>query len=41
MRADAESLQLPASGFHGGLWDDRPDVEYTFYGPGTLALLTP
>ncbi len=25
-------------GFRGGLWDDRTDVEYTFYGLGTLAL---
>lgn len=25
-------------GFRGGLWDDRADVEYTFYGLGTLAL---
>ena len=26
-------------GFRAGAWDDRPDVEYTFYGFGTLALL--
>lgn len=25
-------------GFRGGLWDERADVEYTFYGLGTLAL---
>ncbi len=25
-------------GFRGGLWDERTDVEYTFYGLGTLAL---
>lgn len=36
-----EALQLPAGGFRGGLWDERSDVEYTFYGQGALALLTP
>jgi geranylgeranyl transferase type-2 subunit beta len=30
--------ERPAGGFHGGLWDDNWDVEYTFYGLGTLAL---
>jgi geranylgeranyl transferase type-2 subunit beta len=25
-------------GFRGGLWDDTADVEYTFYGLGTLAV---
>jgi geranylgeranyl transferase type-2 subunit beta len=34
-----EGLELPAGGFRGGLWDDRADVEYTFYGLGALALL--
>jgi geranylgeranyl transferase type-2 subunit beta len=33
------SLELPSGGFRGGLWDDRADVEYTFYGLGALALL--
>jgi geranylgeranyl transferase type-2 subunit beta len=28
----------PGGGFRGGLWDERTDVEYTFYGLGTLAL---
>lgn len=28
----------PGGGFRGGLWDERADVEYTFYGLGTLAL---
>jgi geranylgeranyl transferase type-2 subunit beta len=37
----ARSLERPAGGFHGGLWDDGCDVEYTFYGLGILALLTP
>jgi geranylgeranyl transferase type-2 subunit beta len=35
------ALELPQGGFRGGLWDDRTDVEYTFYGLGSLALLTP
>ena len=34
-----ESLEVAQGGFRGGAWDDRPDVEYTFYGLGTLALL--
>lgn len=37
----AQSLELPEGGFRGGLWDDGTDVEYTVYGLGTLALLTP
>jgi geranylgeranyl transferase type-2 subunit beta len=36
----ARSLDLPAGGFRGGLWDNSTDVEYTFYGLGVLALLT-
>ena len=36
----AEILEQPAGGFRGGAWDDAADVEYTFYGLGTLALLT-
>ena len=39
-RRYAESLDQPTGGFHGGLWDDRTDVEYTFYGLGVLALLS-
>jgi geranylgeranyl transferase type-2 subunit beta len=35
----AQSLEQPEGGFRGGLWDDRTDVEYTFYGLGVLALL--
>jgi geranylgeranyl transferase type-2 subunit beta len=34
----AESLQEPDGGFKGGAWDEATDVEYTFYGLGTLAL---
>jgi geranylgeranyl transferase type-2 subunit beta len=37
----AQSLELPGGGFRGGLWDDGTDVEYTFYGLGVVALLTP
>jgi geranylgeranyl transferase type-2 subunit beta len=39
VRGYAESLARPDGGFHGGLWDDGHDVEYTFYGLGVLALL--
>ena len=45
-RADAaglldygRSLELPAGGFRGGLWDGRTDAEYTFYGLALCALL--
>jgi geranylgeranyl transferase type-2 subunit beta len=37
----AGSLEQPDGGFHGGLWDEQADVEYTFYGLGVLSLLTP
>jgi len=33
------ALAMPGGGFRGGVWDDRADVEYTFYGLGSLALL--
>jgi geranylgeranyl transferase type-2 subunit beta len=39
-RRYAQSLALADGGFHGGLWDDNTDVEYTFYGLGVLALLS-
>ncbi len=38
IRDYAESCELPTGGFHGGLWDEGHDVEYTFYGLGTLSL---
>ncbi len=38
-RRYAEGLETPGGGFRGGAWDDSADVEYTFYGLGTLALL--
>lgn len=38
-RRFVESLMTPSGGFRAGVWDDQPDVEYTFYGLGALALL--
>ncbi len=38
-RRFAENLEIPQGGFRAGVWDDSPDVEYTFYGLGTLAML--
>jgi geranylgeranyl transferase type-2 subunit beta len=38
LRKYAEECAQPAGGFRGGLWDEGADVEYTFYGLGTLAL---
>jgi geranylgeranyl transferase type-2 subunit beta len=38
IREYAESVERPGGGFHGGLWDEGDDVEYTFYGLGVLAL---
>jgi geranylgeranyl transferase type-2 subunit beta len=35
----ARSLERAEGGFHGGLWDEGDDVEYTFYGLGLLGLL--
>ncbi len=35
-----ESLKVPEGGYRGADWDDRCDVEYTFYGLGLKALLT-
>ncbi len=40
VRRYAESLERPEGGFHGGLWDEGYDVEYTFYGLGVLALFS-
>ena len=34
----AEQLELPGGGCRAAGWDDTPDVEYTFYGLGCLAL---
>src|SRR5262245_43681329 len=41
VREYAQSLEQPEGGFRGGIWDERADVEYTFYGLGVLALLGP
>lgn len=38
--AYAQSLADASGGFRGGIWDERSDVEYTFYGLGTLGLLS-
>ena len=38
VRDYALSCERPGGGFRGGLWDEQADVEYTFYGLGTLAL---
>ncbi len=38
-RRYVHSLALPGGGFRGAAWDTEADVEYTFYGLGTLALL--
>jgi geranylgeranyl transferase type-2 subunit beta len=38
-RRFVESLAMPSGGFRAGAWDDQTDVEYTFYGLGSLALL--
>jgi geranylgeranyl transferase type-2 subunit beta len=35
----AQSLELEQGGFHGAIWDEADDVEYSFYGLGCLALL--
>ena len=35
----ARTLEDAGGGFRGGLWDERSDVEYTFYGLGVCALL--
>ncbi|HYV35281.1 MAG TPA: prenyltransferase/squalene oxidase repeat-containing protein, partial [Gemmataceae bacterium] len=39
-REYVEGLDQPDGGFHGGLWDEGSDVEYTFYGIGCFALLS-
>jgi geranylgeranyl transferase type-2 subunit beta len=36
-----KSLERPEGGFLGGVWDEGTDVEYTFYGLGSLAVLCP
>ncbi|HYT91513.1 MAG TPA: prenyltransferase/squalene oxidase repeat-containing protein [Gemmataceae bacterium] len=36
----AHSLEGEKGGFRAGIWDERCDVEYSFYGLGVLALLS-
>ena len=40
VRAFAESSERLDGGFHGGIWDEGCDVEYTFYGLGVLGLFS-
>jgi geranylgeranyl transferase type-2 subunit beta len=40
IRRFAEALARPDGGFRAGLWDEGADAEYTFYGLGTLALIS-
>ena len=35
----ASHMEFPEGGFRGGVWDQEPDAEYTFYGVGALAML--
>lgn len=35
----SQQLEFPTGGFRGASWDEQADVEYTFYGLGTLGLL--
>ena len=39
VRKYVASMQHEHGGFHAAVWDDAQDVEYTFYGMGSLALL--
>jgi geranylgeranyl transferase type-2 subunit beta len=34
----AQSLEQEEGGFRGSIWDERSDVEYTFYGLGVMAV---
>ena len=36
----ANELEFPTGGFRGASWDRQADVEYTFYGLGTLAFVS-
>ncbi len=38
-RQFAASVESETGGFRGGAWDQATDVEYTFYGLGTVALV--
>jgi geranylgeranyl transferase type-2 subunit beta len=36
-----QSMEQPTGGFRGFEFDPADDIEYTFYGLGALAMLTP
>ena len=38
-RSYVESMELPAAASVAAIWDERSDVEYTFYGLVAVALL--
>jgi geranylgeranyl transferase type-2 subunit beta len=40
IRSYVQALEMNSGGFRAGLWDNRTDVEYTFYGLGVLGLLS-
>jgi geranylgeranyl transferase type-2 subunit beta len=40
MRRFVGEVERREGGFHGGLWDEGFDVEYTFYGLGVLGLVS-
>jgi geranylgeranyl transferase type-2 subunit beta len=40
LRSYVHALEMSSGGFRAGFWDDRTDVEYTFYGLGVLGLLS-
>ena len=39
LRAYVRAMERPEGGFHGAVWDQSSDVEYSFYGLGSLGLL--
>ncbi len=41
LRHYVTSLERAQGGFKAGVWDEQVDVEYTFYGLGTMALCWP
>jgi geranylgeranyl transferase type-2 subunit beta len=40
VRSYVQALEMNSGGFRAGLWDNRADVEYTFYGLGVMSLLS-
>lgn len=38
--AYVRGVDQPGGGFRGGLWDERGDVEYTFYGLGVVSMFS-